>query len=155
HGIGHALMIISGHNIQKSLTACASFPNPGMEYYCATGVFMEDFMAREREGRRPDRLHSPCDRYTRFPAACYRYKVPQLLQAFGGDRAKTVQVCLALAPALRLGCFHGVGAAHFRAIYRHPDLLAEVCRHGTPDDQVMCIEGAIETLAESDEAKAL
>jgi len=155
HGMGHALMISSGHDIQKSLTACSSFPNLAMEYYCATGVFMEHMMTGKSKHRRPESLHSPCDLYTRYPAACYRYKVPQLLHALGGDTDKIVDACSALAPALRLGCFHGVGAAHIRAIARKPGLLSTVCRHGTPDERVICIEGAIEALAEFDEPRAM
>jgi len=39
HGIGHAIMMITNHNIHDSLSACTEFKKSGMDYYCATGVF--------------------------------------------------------------------------------------------------------------------
>ena len=39
-------------------------------------------------------------------------------------------------------------------IGRHPALLPAVCLHGIPEDQIMCIEGAIEKLADFNEEKA-
>jgi hypothetical protein len=80
--------------------------------------------------------------------------VQHLLRTFGEDRDRVVQECLHLPQARRLGCFHGLGAASTRAIGRHPALLPAVCLHGTPEDQIMCIEGAIEKLADDHEEQA-
>jgi hypothetical protein len=157
HGIGHALMFVSGNDIEESLKACSSFPNPAMGYYCATGVFMELLLTGKRDIlKKPQSLHYPCDTYTKYPAACYRYKVAEILRALRGNRRKKlVDECLSLPSSLRLGCFHGLGSEYRVAISRDPHLLPEVCGYGTPEDQAICIEGAIEKLADYDEKKAL
>ncbi len=157
HGIGHALMVIAEQDLQKALASCAMFVNAAMEYYCATGVFMEFFAGEKTpqgEEHKLRGLHFPCDTTPRFPAACYRYKVRHLLRTFSQDRARVVQECLQLPRARRLGCFHGLGAAFTVEIGRHPALLPAVCLHGTPEDQIMCIEGAVEKLAEYNEERA-
>ena len=74
HGIGHALMILTGQDIGKSLASCVAFPKAGMDYYCATGVFMEyRGMLRNKEKHSAEvttpALHFPCDTHTQFPAA--------------------------------------------------------------------------------------
>jgi hypothetical protein len=150
-------MVIVEQDLHKALASCAWFSNAAMEYYCASGVFMEFFAGektRQGEERQPRGLHFPCDTSPRFPAACYRYKVPHLLRTFGQDRARVVHECLQLPRARRLGCFHGLGAAFTVEIGRHPALLPAVCLHGTSEDQIMCIEGAVEKLAEYNEAQA-
>jgi hypothetical protein len=66
-----------------------------------------------------------------------------------------VQECVKLTGEFRLGCFHGLGNAHEQSIAEGTDSIGEVCFHGTADDQRMCIEGAMESMARFDEAKAL
>ncbi len=155
HGMGHALMVVAGQDVEQSLGACAAFKRPPMEYYCATGVFMEYFGSAARENGDPGDLHAPCDIYTRFPAACYRYRAREMLTLLKGDLSAVVAECLKLSPRQQLGCFHGVGDAAVSRVARRPRVLAEVCRHGTPEDQALCIEGAIEKLADINESKAL
>jgi len=155
HGIGHAIMVITDHDIEKSIEACSSFLNPAMGYYCATGIFMEYLVTGRREDLGDRGLHFPCDKYTQYPAACYRYKVRFIFKEFNKNKEKLVNECLKLPKSLRLGCFHGFGKANTRAIYRNPKYLYEVCHYGTPDDQAVCIEGAIEKLADYNEQKAI
>lgn len=153
--MGHALMAVTGHDVERSVTGCASFGNPAMEYYCATGVFMEYFESPERAALAHEGLHAPCDRYTRFPAACYRYTARRMLAASRGNVAGVAAECMKLPRARRLGCFHGLGSAAIKPIADDPKLLAAVCRHGTADDQAVCIEGAIEKVADLDRSRAL
>jgi len=155
HGIGHALLMLAGRDLGQALAACASFQNPALEYYCATGIFMEYEMEPEDGELSARSLHYPCDTHTRYPAACYRYHAFALLPALGDDRARFVAECQSLPAPRRLGCFHGLGATHMRAIARAPELLAEVCRDGTADEQTVCIEGAIEFLADYDQPGAV
>lgn len=155
HGIGHALMLLTQRDVEKAVAACSSFQNPAMEYYCATGIFMEYLMPGDSPELQTGSLHFPCDTHTRFPAACYRYHAFRLLPALNGDRARFVAECQGLPPARRLGCFHGLGAAHMRAISENPQLLADVCRHGSQAEQTVCIEGAIEFLADYDQPQAI
>jgi len=156
HGIGHALMVVTHHDIEKSISGCSSFNNPAMGYYCATGVFMEYFHTWNEEDLNKHSLHFPCDTLTRYSAACYRYKAPKILKKLDGNINTLAEKCLELPRSLRLGCFHGLGTAKVLDIFNDPKLLTDVCHRGNSDDQAMCIEGAIEKLADfkSDKATA-
>lgn len=155
HGMGHALMIVAGHDVERSLAACRAFEQPGMEYYCATGVFMEYFGSVGPDNVGQGALHAPCDTYTRFPAACYRYRIRQVMVALKWNWSAVVAECLKHPRRQRLGCFHGLGSAATPVIAEKPGFLTDVCHHGTAEDQALCIEGAIEKLADVNESKAL
>jgi hypothetical protein len=155
HGMGHAVMLAAGYGLEPSLSACGSFKNPAMEYYCATGVFMEYFEGGGSKSAEQGAVLAPCDTLTRFPAACYRYAARRMLVSFKGDLAAVAAECQRLPPRQRLGCFHGLGNAATPTIAERPSLLGLLCGRGGPDEQVMCIEGAIERLADNSETKAL
>ena len=55
----------------------------------------------------------------------------------------------------RHGCFHGLGNAHMGLIAVGRTSLGAVCLHGTREDRVVCIEGAIERMARYHEDRAL
>ena len=159
HGLGHAIMIITGHDIPKSLAACAKFTDPGMDYYCATGVFMEYrgmLWEREATGKLIERpsLHYPCDTYDRYPAACYRYFLRRIRDELDAGNDRLVDECMKLESPRRSGCFHGLGAMYSRAVADEPSLLPQLCLHGNAEDQVLCIEGVIEKLADFSEERA-
>jgi mono/diheme cytochrome c family protein len=148
HGIGHALMVVTDHDFEQSLRACASATDPAMGYYCATGVFMEALVTDQRDDPIEHGLHHPCDAGSAYPAACYRYQGHHMRRALDGDTARMIAECLALPARDRRGCFHGLGAAHLLDVAREPQSLADVCLHGTHLDQAFCVEGAIEKLAD-------
>ena len=154
HGIGHALMFSTGDEVNRALNACLYFDDPGMRYYCATGVFME-LLLPERKGTPRAELHDPCDLYPDYAAACYRYRARTMLLDLGGDRERLVSACGSLERRQRLGCFQGLGNTLLKVSVKHPSLAKKFCTRGTADDQVMCIEGLIEKLADYDEAKAM
>lgn len=166
HGTGHALIMVTNYNIAEAIKGCSTFLDPAMQYYCASGVFMEYLQERKHsttDPQQPESLHFPCDTYTQFPAACYRYKTLEILEAFEGDTEEAfeddmeevAEECLALPRERRLGCFHGLGWAYIEDIGDDPALLSEVCRYGTSDDQTVCIEGAIEKLSDFNKETAL
>lgn len=155
HGMGHAFLMNTRYDLAPALAACSAFKDTPMQYHCATGIFMEYLFTGRPQDPRLDDLEFPCDTIDRFPAACYRYKVFEMIRKFGEDREKAVAVCLGLPRARRLGCFHGIGASYVRAVFDDPGLIADVCRQGNADDQTMCVEGVVEKLAEYDEAHAL
>ena len=95
-------------------------------------------------------IHYPCDTYTRFPAACYRYKVAWMKSTLKFELEELAQECLKLESRFRLGCFHGIGFSYVYEIVKHPEYIAEVCSFGNADDQEICLEGAVEKLAEDD-----
>lgn len=146
HGMGHALMLLFEADVDKSIGGCGGFPNPTMEYYCATGVYMElfdhaaDWVEREASA---GPLY-PCDSYTSFPAACYRYLGYRLLGKLGGDRENMAMLCRTLPPVQRRACFHGVGSAAAEIIGKQPELMPSICPDAPVEDRTMCLEGLIE-----------
>src|SRR5262249_50343380 len=71
-----------------------------------------------------------------------------------GDVTQLTRECLQLETSQRRGCFHGLGHAMTEEVFTDPAQLAPLCRHGSPTDQIVCIEGAMEKLAEYDEDRA-
>ena len=74
HGVGHALMFLSGYAVDRALSGCEHFDNKPMEYYCATGAYMEYINVQDEKTQ-----FYPCDKH-QHPAACFRYKMNPLLK---------------------------------------------------------------------------
>ena len=160
HAMGHALMMMSDDDLEKSVKSCKEFPEEAMGYYCATGVFMEyadKVLQKLRSGQKVKResLHHPCDKYTEYPAACYRYFAQFIAydKRLNSDELKAE--CMKLDKPLRLGCFHGLGVTYSRKIAKKPDLVKSVCVGDSTEESTMCIEGVIEKLADYNEDLAL
>lgn len=155
HGIGHALMLVTAGEVAKSVAGCAGFVTPGMAYYCATGVYME-YRDRLDAGAVAAAVDTTdvCER-ARFPAACYRYMLSHVAQVQRLSGVQLIERCLALDDRARRGCFHGLGAMYSRDVADDPSLLGPLCLRGAPDDQLLCIEGVIEKLADFDEQRAV
>ena len=153
HALGHAFMFVTGGDVRQSVDACLGFTHEAMQYYCATGVYMEKILTGPPPATPPP-WPSPCDEETLFPAACYRYKVVELLDRSDSAEQLTRE-CLRLEAPQRCGCFHGLGHAMAAEVFTDPPQLAPLCSHGSRTDRVVCIEGAIEKLAEYDEERAM
>lgn len=157
HGIGHALMVLSGYIIPEAIELCNGYANPAMAYYCASGAYMEYVIVHDPEDAKSKSLFYPCDTYD-YPGACFwhkmlpvmtrNYKENRTLDELRGD-------CEQLSGKFRLGCFHGLGNAHMSKIYRGKISIKEVCLHGTEEEQFVCIEGSIERMARYFEDRAV
>jgi hypothetical protein len=79
HGVGHALMVVTGYDIPRAVQACAGFQDRAMTYYCATGAYMEYVTERDLEDSKRKSLFYPCDTYD-YPAACARYKMVHVVE---------------------------------------------------------------------------
>ncbi len=151
HGVGHALMFLANYDTPKALELCRAFDQPAMDYYCATGAYMEYMGEHEKEDAEDERkgLLYPCDTFD-YPAACARYKMVHVLrrhQRARGNIAELVSVCEKLSGKFRLGCFHGLGNASMGKIRSRTISIAEVCLHGDAQERFVCIEGAMERMA--------
>jgi hypothetical protein len=153
HGLGHALVFVNGGDVRKAVDACLGFTNAAMQYYCATGVYMQKILTGVEPATSLPSRHYPCDEETLFPAACYRYKAVTLLDRLGTPTQLTRE-CLRLEDSQRLGCFHGLGHAVKERVFNNPSQLAPLCQQGTQNDKIVCIEGAIEKLADYDVERA-
>jgi hypothetical protein len=149
HGVGHALMTLADYEIGPAVGRCGFFESDAMQYYCATGAYMEyvtHYDGRDSQGRS---LFYPCDSGD-YPAACFRYKMVHVLRRHynaDGRLEELVDRCRALEGKFRLGCFHGIGNAHMGALVRGRMGLAEVCGAGSDQEQYVCIDGAMERLS--------
>lgn len=148
HGVGHAIMVLSGYDLREALQSCTAFESAPLQYYCASGVFMEyesQPPPPQSDTRSP---HYPCDTYTEFPSACYKYRTQAFLQKARGNPVVVAQECLRLESTQRHGCFYGLGAVHLSLLAKQPERLGIICKFGDRQDQGMCINGAIEVLAD-------
>ncbi len=160
HAMGHALMLKTDHNIGLSINGCSQFNEPGMDYYCATGVYMQYMDNVTANGSRKTDTkrwgsNYPCNKFTAYPAACYRYIVSEVKQERGLGLEHLVVLCSQLPAETRAGCFHGLGATYTPLVKEYPDLLKVVCSFGGSKEQTLCIEGVIEKLADFNEQWAL
>lgn len=160
HAMGHALMLKTNHDIENSLNGCSHFSEPGMDYYCATGVYMQYINdAHLNKTRKLDveqwGSNYPCNQHTAYPAACYRYIVSMVKNERDLGLEHLVILCSQLPGDAKGGCYHGLGAAYTPYLGSHPTLLKVVCSAGNNVDQALCIEGAIEKLADFNEQWAL
>lgn len=160
HAMGHALMLKTDHDIDAALEGCRLFSEAGMDYYCATGVFMQYMDNAMLLGTRQADVQRwganyPCNQHLAFPAACYRYIVSEVQRTRGLGLEHLVMLCTQLPEGVRAGCFHGLGAAYTPLINNRPDMLQLVCSYGGPAERSLCIEGVVEKLADFDEAGAI
>jgi hypothetical protein len=141
HGVGHAMMFLSGYYIPDALKACAFFDDKKMEYYCADGAYMEYDVVMEKLDAK-ESLFYPCDTFA-YPATCMRTKVGLVGKKLDKVGLDLVEECRKLSGNVRLGCFHGIGTAHSKMLARGLIRIKELCV-GTSDEQTACIEGAAE-----------
>ncbi len=141
HGVGHAMMFLSGYHIPDALNACAVFEDKKMEYYCADGAYMEYDVVMEKLDAK-ESLFYPCDKFA-YPATCMRTKVGLVGKKLDKVGLDLVEECRKLSGNVRLGCFHGIGTAHSKMLARGLIRIKELCV-GTFDEQTACIEGAAE-----------
>jgi hypothetical protein len=154
HAVGHALMFLSGYVIPEALAACELFDDRRLALYCAGGAYMEYDIVYGEADRRTKSPHYPCDADAPFPVACYSYRGRYLLEAFGSVALASAECARLENPYARGGCFRGLGFTQLDEVAEQPAVLTATCRYGTTDDQIMCVEGAIEKLADFDEAAA-
>jgi hypothetical protein len=149
HGLGHAFMYLAGYDIPRAMGYCDQLGDYPKSYYCATGAYMELSNNPPAGFLLGKSLYFPCNQ-SPYPAACFRYRFPVSLPGFyksGGNLGQLIRGCMALEGAYRLGCFHGIGNGHLSQLARKPELLGKICGGGEHDDQVVCVEGAVERIA--------
>lgn len=156
HGVGHGVAYVTGYDVDQAVALCAALGERVYQYYCASGAYMQLFMASEKTLLSLPG-HFPCDGAPSFAAACYRYKVFYLkarLARQGRGLVALVTECLALPGSIQPACFHGIGHAHVGWVSQDPGRIRDACRHGPDAAQWLCIQGVVEKLAEMDQPLA-
>jgi len=156
HGVGHALMYLASYDVPAAITACAGNENTAMEYYCATGAYMEYVTERDPQDATTKSFLYPCDTAI-YPAACARYKMVHVVRRHyeaGKATDALKQQCAALRGPLRRGCFHGLGNAHMPLIAAKKIGIRQVCLNLGEIEEFVCIDGAMERMAKFHEPRA-
>ncbi len=149
HGVGHALMNLAGYEITAAINACRESASQAMEYYCATGAYMEYMGEREPQDATTKSVLYPCDQ-SLYPAACARYKMVHVVRRYyaaGETTEKLRALCSSFTGAVRHGCFHGLGNAHMARIVAGKIDIPIVCLGLGDVEEFVCIDGAMERMA--------
>ena len=149
HGVGHALMNLAGYEIPEAITACQGNENQAMQYYCATGAYMEYVTERDPQEATTKSVLYPCDQYI-YTAACARYKMVHVVRrhyAAGKTTEELRALCSSLTDAVRRGCFHGLGNGHMLLIAAGKIGIRPVCLSLDNVEEFVCIDGAMERMA--------
>lgn len=149
HGVGHALMDLSRYEILRAISACQTHESQALEYYCATGAYMEYMAGRDHQDAMTKSILYPCDQHI-YPTACARYKMVHVIRrhyAAGGTMNELRMLCASFTGAVRLGCFHGLGNAHMPLIAAGKTDIRSLCLSLSKEEEFVCIDGAIERMA--------
>jgi hypothetical protein len=149
HGVGHALMNLAGYEIREAINACQGNENQAMEYYCATGAYMEYVTERDPQDATTKSVLYPCDQYM-YSAACARYKMVHVVRRHyqaGRTTEELRALCSSLTGTVRRGCFHGLGNAHMGLIVAGKINIRPVCLGLGNVEEFVCIDGAMERMA--------
>jgi len=121
HGIGHALMFITGNNLPLSLELCDALSVQDNARTCYSGIFMENNIGVSdyevtASGHiseylsRPDDPLYPCSILEeRYLPLCYEYKADFSLRATVGDFDEAIELCLAVPNEYQSPCFYKIG----------------------------------------------
>lgn len=153
HAMGHALMVLSEYDVENALKECEVFGqgDDGLEYYCATGAYMERDIQYGEEDALAENMY-PCREGFGHPAACFRYKIDRVYDWPGRDYKEIAEVCLSLSDEKeRSGCFHGYGFSLYGEVSADYESIAKYCSYGGDLDKQLCIEAIAGKLSVYDE----
>lgn len=145
HAIGHAFGKVA-QRVKKAEEYCGFFEEPGMQYYCHTGVFME-FKGMMRKdlykGKKTPRATLEavvdfCINQTKWPSACMRFILPELNLEEGNFIAPK---CASLKGKDRLACFNGLGHTVRFYVSVNPKEINKACTYGGIADREICVSG--------------
>lgn len=153
HGVGHAFAFMSEYDITKALNFCKLFEDERLTFYCSGGVFMEYDIVHGKSDLASHPLDYPCDTFTQYPAACYRYRAKHLMREFTTWKNYATH-CMEKQKFERIGCFHGLGFTNIDIVFQAPHRVRQICTFGDLHDQRACLDGAIEKLADYDASRA-
>lgn len=114
HGLGHALMYITGEDLFRSLEFCDALGEQAS--ICYGGVFMENSSASTNKDHPPKYINPddplyPCSILPKqYLASCYRYQSSHFHIISERDPAKVSELCMRVPAAYRVGCFEVMGS---------------------------------------------
>jgi len=115
HGLGHGVMMLTDHDLQKSLSFCDGLDSPLAQQACWQGVFMENVDAAiEGQWQRGqfslENPLAPCDQIDeRHQYQCFINQSAWLMKFYKDDIAQASQACLKAPKASITPCLETVG----------------------------------------------
>lgn len=147
HGLGHGIMLSTNHDLERSLSFCATLPHPYMLDDCEQSVFMEYAFEGEKD---PNMPLFPCNEVTASHAqSCFSMHSIYLLDMAQWRTHDALALCDSLqSTPHRQACYRGVGKSASTAVplndIRGPN---PVCgRAGTSEQYEWCAMGTLENL---------
>jgi len=139
-------MVMADYDISKAIEACKLFDDKALEFYCATGGYMEYDAVYEKRDAESESLFYPCDA-EKLSTACFRFKLVSVL--LRGDLRTKEDIktlsgkCNELNNQSRKGCALGIGHVYGGLALGNVLKLNEVCSFEDQVEQQLCIEGVV------------
>lgn len=115
HGIGHGFMELHGNRLFRALATCDALADDWEGDRCQSGVFMENFIARDdgppsSRRLRPDDPLYPCTEIAaRYKWRCYEVQVQHAARAEGDRYDRAFALCEGVEARLQAICAEGLG----------------------------------------------
>jgi len=165
HGIGHALMFLTGNDLPLSLKLCDALPVSSISNFgnlCYTGVFMENNLETSDYDitpsghvsdyrSRPDDPLYPCSILEeQYLPRCYQFKADLSIR-LTNDFNETMEWCLQVPDQYQFWCFLAVGEWASRRIQDYAQVKAicdEASAIGSSSARISCINGVVSDIVE-------
>jgi hypothetical protein len=168
HGVGHGIMMAKAYNVQNSLDACNTMPNPRAQDGCWQGVFMENVNAgmtgRALPGvfKRSDPL-APCDKVgEQYKHECFINHSGWLMTVAHNNIAKGTRYCLKAKGRFLSSCMQSIGLMVTNPVWQTalaPELkgqppaliAADLCNRFPALGQRDCVIAGVDNIANFDQ----
>lgn len=154
HGIGHAMMFVSNHDLLQALRWCDALTDIQSIRTCYGGVFMENSSSSTRTDsghisnfiKDSDPLF-PCNILEeKYLETCYQYQSSHFSQLTNYDLKKTVDLCLTVPTLYQPGCFMIIGSNQVGST-QETQIMAQNCAlMPSFESEQECIRGVVSGL---------
>lgn len=134
HGLGHAIMVINGYDLERAYGACDELLNSKYAFWCEDGVSMENIsrsMANVSAGGygKYDDDAYPCNAVEKkYEKVCVKNHIAFLKRARNYDLAQLLLFCSEFSSSDTAGeCMGMIGNLYVRDNFSKPELVIHVC----------------------------
>lgn len=151
HGIGHAVMFLTGSDVPRSLHLCDALNAKNTETLCYTGVFMEntnnatDPTHPTRFIKKEDPMY-PCNIVdTSYQTICYALQTSYFFKLTNFDWNKTAALCAKEPDQYQPPCYTTMGSNQIGYISDLKKVAAN-CSSLLSDGKKQCVQGVVSHL---------
>lgn len=154
HGLGHGLMLITGHELFEALALCDNFADAWEQQSCYGGAFMENIMASLTPNHTTKYINAdeplyPCSAVSeRYKQECYIMQSSHILPSVGNDFAQTFAICSDAETQFKAICYQSIGRDASGFSISDIQATKKLCDLGHNVEAVTnCIIGAVKDIA--------